>query len=306
MADNVTITAGTGTTVSTEEVSTLNGAAVSAQHLQRTATAIVLSDGTAIDLPGDVTYGLDVDVTRISGTAAVSATNLDIRDLSYTSDSVTVYGTATVTATNLDVRDLTYVSDSVAIYGTATVTATDLDIRNLSSSQDSILVSGTVVSTANNLDIRDLSYTQDSVAIYGTATVTGTLGLTAGTGAPRPDNHGQTLMAKAAQYTTAVTGTAFWTPAAGKSICVTYFQIQASGTQDGDIQLWFGASGDSTYTRGTDAAIYDGHLEPSATAAPGIAIAPPVPFKGTADYVLRVTTSAAVNPLFVVAWGYEV
>src|SRR5512139_2260611 len=132
MADNVTITAGTGTTVSTEEVTTLNGAGVSAQHLQRTANAIVTSDGTAIDLPGDATYGLDVDVTRVSGTVTMTAADLDIRHL--------IYSTDTVTASDLDVRDLVYTSDSVSIYGTATVTATDLDIRNLIQTQDSVKV----------------------------------------------------------------------------------------------------------------------------------------------------------------------
>lgn len=64
MADNIAITAGSGTTVSTEEVSTLNGAAATPQHVQRMLAAIRTADGTAIDLPGDVTNGLDVDVTR--------------------------------------------------------------------------------------------------------------------------------------------------------------------------------------------------------------------------------------------------
>jgi hypothetical protein len=48
--DNVAITAGTGTTISTEEVTTLNGGAVSAQHLQRIVQAARTADGTAIDL----------------------------------------------------------------------------------------------------------------------------------------------------------------------------------------------------------------------------------------------------------------
>lgn len=65
MADNVSITQGTGTTVSTEEITTLNGGAVSAQHVQRVANAIRTADNTAIDLPGDATNGLDVDITRV-------------------------------------------------------------------------------------------------------------------------------------------------------------------------------------------------------------------------------------------------
>jgi hypothetical protein len=75
MADNITISAGSGTTVSTEEVTTLNGGAVSAQHVQRVAAAIRTADGTAVDLPGDSANGLDVDVTRasISGDVADDA-----------------------------------------------------------------------------------------------------------------------------------------------------------------------------------------------------------------------------------------
>ena len=49
MADNVPITAGSGTTVSTEEVTTLNGGAVSAQHVQRVVKAFRTADATAVD-----------------------------------------------------------------------------------------------------------------------------------------------------------------------------------------------------------------------------------------------------------------
>lgn len=50
MADNIAITAGSGTTVSTEEITTLNGGAVSAQHLQRIAVAVRTGDGAARDI----------------------------------------------------------------------------------------------------------------------------------------------------------------------------------------------------------------------------------------------------------------
>lgn len=70
MADNVAITAGAGTTVSTEEVTTLNGGAVSAQHMQRMVIALRTADSTGVDLPGDSGNGLDVDVTRLPALAA--------------------------------------------------------------------------------------------------------------------------------------------------------------------------------------------------------------------------------------------
>ena len=66
MADTVDITPGSGTKISTEEVTTLNGGAVTAQHVQRVAAALRTADGTAVDLPGDAANGLDVDVTRIA------------------------------------------------------------------------------------------------------------------------------------------------------------------------------------------------------------------------------------------------
>lgn len=49
MADNIAITPGTGASVSTEEVTTLNGATVSAQHLQRIIASLRTADGTAVD-----------------------------------------------------------------------------------------------------------------------------------------------------------------------------------------------------------------------------------------------------------------
>ena len=49
MSDNISITAGTGTVVSTEEATTLNGATVTAQQVQRVITATRTADGTVID-----------------------------------------------------------------------------------------------------------------------------------------------------------------------------------------------------------------------------------------------------------------
>ncbi|GMQ64319.1 DUF6385 domain-containing protein [Vallitalea maricola] len=108
----------------------------------------------------------------IPGTVTVTAENLDIRDLSGATDSVTVFGTVTVTAENLDIRDLSGATDSVTVFGTVTVTAENLDIRDLSGATDSVTVFGTVTVTAENLDIRDLSGATDSVTVFGTVTVT--------------------------------------------------------------------------------------------------------------------------------------
>jgi hypothetical protein len=95
MADNVSITAGSGVTISSEEVTTLNGGAVSAQQVQRVAIASRTGDGTAVDLQGSTADGLLVnlgannDVTVTSLPAIPAGTN-NIGDV----DVVTVNGVA--------------------------------------------------------------------------------------------------------------------------------------------------------------------------------------------------------------------
>lgn len=110
---------------------------------------------------------------------------------------------------------------------------------------------------------------------------------------------------KGAQYTAAQTGTAIWTPASTKAVVVTAFQIQSYGTNSGTAILWFGASGDTTYTRGTDGAIFDGEFAPTATNKPGVYVAFPTPMRGAADYVLRLTTTGSQS-ITINVWGYEI
>lgn len=87
MADNLTTQSATLATVpassviSTEEVTTLNAGAVSAQHVQRVGLALRTADATAIDLPGSTADGLLVnlgsnnDVT-VSGTVTATVTGV--------------------------------------------------------------------------------------------------------------------------------------------------------------------------------------------------------------------------------------
>jgi hypothetical protein len=129
--DNVTFqattpaTAPNATVVSTEEITTLNGGAVTAQQVQRIALALRTADGTAIDLPGDLTFGLDVDITRIAGTVttkearAATATTTSVND---TASNVTLL------ASNANRLGATVYNDStVALYlklgGTASLTS---------------------------------------------------------------------------------------------------------------------------------------------------------------------------------------
>lgn len=116
---------------------------------------------------------------------------------------------------------------------------------------------------------------------------------------------GAATVFKCATYVAAQTGTALWTPAAGRAVVVTSLQIQSYGTTAGTCIVWFGATADTTYTRGTDAPLFDGEFAPSNTNKPGVYSTYPTPCRGTVDYVLRVTTTNAQS-VTVNVWGYEV
>lgn len=125
------------------------------------------SDGTLITATGTA---LDVSVSNAS--IAVTATDLDIRDLAFATDKVDVSGSEV----SLD-------SATLAALENITVSATDLDIRDLSHTQDSVKVGdgtdflavnadgsinitdngGSLTVDATNLDIRDLTAASDSV-----------------------------------------------------------------------------------------------------------------------------------------------
>lgn len=110
---------------------------------------------------------------------------------------------------------------------------------------------------------------------------------------------------KATQQTAAQTGLAVWTPAAGKAVVITSLQIQSYGTTAGTAVVWFGGSADTAYNRGTDFAVFDGEFAPSATNKPGVFVTFPTPIRGTADFVLRLTTTNAQS-ITVSVWGYEI
>lgn len=134
------------------------------------------SDGTLIthtSLNAGATKALDVNVANV---IAISATDLDIRDLVFATDKVDVSGSEvsldaatlaaleniTVSATDFDIRDLVFATDKVDVSGSEvsldaatlaaleniTVSATDFDIRNLDYSQDNVAVKG---ATGNQL-----------------------------------------------------------------------------------------------------------------------------------------------------------
>lgn len=131
-------------------------------------------------------YELSIDsngylTVKANGDFNVTATDLDIRDLTSASDSVeiktaagqalsidgsgyitaNVNGTVTVDATDLDIRDLTSASDSVEIK-TAAGQALAIDGSGYITSN----INGTVTVDATDLDIRDLAFATDSVTAH--------------------------------------------------------------------------------------------------------------------------------------------
>jgi hypothetical protein len=111
---------------------------------------------------------------------------------------------------------------------------------------------------------------------------------------------------KSANYTTTQTGTAIWTPTSTKKVVITYLAVSSYATTAGRVILWFGASGDTTYTAGTDQLVWAGSFAPSANAKPGAIISLPFGISAvTADHVLRITSDAAIS-LDITVYGYEI
>ena len=174
-------------------------------------------------------------------------------------------------------------------------------------------VEGSFVPAVNDIymvrtaGIRQVRYRVNAVYASGTATVKVTS--TAGVGVVKaldlvgaPHNVGYALASATAQYTGTQTSTTLGpTVASTQRLVVTYIQIQAGGTTAGALQVYFGTG---AYVRGTNKAIFDGEFAPSATLKPGFTSAPSVPFEGAADEELKVTDSAAINPLTITIWYY--
>jgi hypothetical protein len=153
-----------------------------------------------------------------------------------------------------------------------------------------IRTNATLGATVSNLWVLD--HTQEFIAGIDTGAA--------------PHNFGYSLVHKDAEYTSAQTGTALWTPASGKKFVVTDLTISTGGTTAGIVTLWQGASADTTYSAGTDPAIFRGEFAPSATVRPGAVKSFNVPYiSTTADHILRVTTSAAIT-VYIQVNGYEI
>jgi hypothetical protein len=294
MADNVPITAGTGTDIATDQVTT------TLEHVQLFKLAIS-TDGSRTLVPADATNGLDVDVTRISG-ALPAGTN-------------TLGGVLVTDGTNSLVIDTAH-NDGESN------TENHIDVSSKLMGYNGTTWDRLRSTTGNGLAV-DVTRVQGQVTVGdGTNAISvDTAGTDAETNAVNQlhtqarqykfngttwdRERGAVTVFKCSQYATAQTGTALWTPSSGLSVVVTALQIQSGGSIAGTCIVWFGASADTTYTRGTDGAIFDGEFVPNNTNKPGVVMTMPNPIRGTANYVLRVTTTNA-QTVTINVWGYEI
>lgn len=144
----------------------------------------------SVHVTGDLGMGALVvrqdTLTALAGTTGdYSLLSVDAAGRLYTQisdggNSITVDGSVTVTATDLDIRDLTHITDSVkigdgtdfiAINADGSINITDNGGNiSIDDGGNIITVDGTVIVTATDLDIRDLTLATDAVRISGNST----------------------------------------------------------------------------------------------------------------------------------------
>ena len=265
------------------------------------------------DNGGSLTVDGSVSVSNFPATQAVSATNLDIRDLTAT-DVVTVTGGAGQVA---DVK-ITLDSEQVAISNFPATQAVSGTVT-IQDGGNTITVDGTVTVT-DGLNVEG-DVANDSIDSGNPVKIgfqaTSSLPAAVATGDRvngMADLYGRQLVTniddgmqvwKGANYTTTQTGTDIWTPSGGKRIGITYLAISSYATTGARVILWLGASGDTTYNAGTDQLVWAGSFAPSANAKPGAIVSLPFGiFAVTADHRLKITTDAAIS-LDLTIYGYE-
>jgi hypothetical protein len=282
MADNVAITAGTGTNIATDEVSgTL-------EHVQLMKLAIS-TDGSRTLIPATSADGLLVDISNA---------NVPIGDGTNLISIDTAPGDAeanTVNALHTMARLAMYNGTTWDRVRGNTSNGVQVDVTRLQGQvqigDGTNAVSVDTASTDAETNAVSQLHTQARLFEFN------------GTTWDRKRSHA--TINKVGQYTSAQTGTALWTPSSGLAVVVTALQIQSYGTTSGTAIVWFGASADTTYTRSTDLALFDGEFAPSATNKPGVIMTLPTPARGAVNHVLRVTTTNAQS-ITINVWGYEI
>lgn len=304
MADGVAITAGSGTTIATDDTGATG-------HVQLFKLAIS-TDGSPTLVPATTANGILVDVSRITGSLPAGSNTLGFVGITDGSNSLVV-DTLHNDGENNTENHIDVSGKLMGFNGTtwdrlrsSTANGLQVDVTRITGSipAGSNLIGTVGISDGTNPVVVDNTASDAESATTAALVVNSRLKAFNGTTWDRV--RGTVNTNKTAQYATAQTGTALWTPAAGRAVVITSLQIQVGGTVAGTVQVWFGGAADTAYTRGTDFPIFDGEFAPSNTNKPGVYVTFPTPIRGTADFVLRVTTSAAINPITVSVWGYEI
>jgi hypothetical protein len=106
-------------------------------------------------------------------------------------------------------------------------------------------------------------------------------------------------------FSSAQTGAVLWTSATNKRIAVTSVVISTGGTTAGQLILWFGAVGDTTYNANVDQAVLIANFAPTSNSKPGLVFTPSVPvFCNNVNYLLRVTCATGMTTDMII-YGYE-
>ncbi len=122
---------------------------------------------------------------------------------------------------------------------------------------------------------------------------------------PSPHNITQTQVHKDAFYAATQTSVSIWAPASGKKFVITDITITTGGNVSGVVTIYDAASG--AYSVGVTPAIFRGEFAPSTTSKPGVVKNFVNPYVSTtANNNVFVTTSAAINPLYIQINGYEI
>lgn len=264
MADNVEITAGTGTTIATDDVSGI--------HYQRVKLVDGTLNGTAA-IPGDATNGLDVDVTRVSGNVTVvqgTAANLKVDasgaavPVTDNSGSLTIDGAVTANAgTNLN-------TSALALESGGNLASIKTNTDKIPAQGQALMAASLPVAIASNqsaLPVTDNSSTLSVDDGAGSLTVDGTVAATqSGTWSVRvQDGSGNTIgstsnaldvniksgASSGTQYTEDAAAAA--DPVGGAMILVRADSPSAVTTTDGDNVAARGTNKGELYVKHIDA-----------------------------------------------------
>jgi hypothetical protein len=188
--DNIAIANANGNELIVNADGTIN-VKVAEIALDQATDSIAIGDGTnlvAVNPDGSLNITDNGGSITVDGTVAVTATNLDVRDLAFLTDKVdvsnsvvaldagtiTALSNVTVVATDLDIRNLAFATDAVNVTGSTVA----LDGTTLTALENITIQNGAGVAAVNiqdggnsitidavDLDIRNLSHTQDSIRL---------------------------------------------------------------------------------------------------------------------------------------------